>query len=88
MAVDASRQDLRALQRAVGDGDLLRRSGGKMHRVEFDHLARADKQNALLGNAGEDALGQLDGSRRHGNQVGTDLGLRAHILGYRKGALE
>ena len=88
MAIDAPRQHLRALQRAVGDGDVFRVARGEMHGIEFDHLARTDEQDALLGNAGENAFRQFDRSRSHGNQIGADLGLRAHVLGDREGALE
>ena len=87
-AVDAPRQCLRAFQRAVGDGDVLRGTRREMHRVEFDHLAGADEQHALLGDAREDALGQPDRGGSHRHQVRADLGLGAHVLGHRKSALE
>ena len=59
-----------------------------MHRIEFDHFARADEQNALLGDAGENTFGEFDRSGGHGHQIRPDLGLRAHVLGHRKSALE
>ena len=88
VAVDAPRQRLRAFQRAVGDGDVLGRARREMHRIEFDHLARADEQHVLFGDAREDALGQPDRGGGHRHQVRADLGLGAHVLGHRESALE
>jgi hypothetical protein len=77
-----------AFDRAVGDGDLLRLLGAEVGGAQFDHLAGADEQDALLGNRLEDALGQMHAGRRHGHDIGADGGRAAHFLGDREGALE
>ena len=61
---------------------------GEMRRRELDHLAGADEQQALVGDRREDPLGELDRRRRHRDRRAADVGLRAHVLGHREGALE
>ena len=82
------RQQLRALERAIGDRDRLRVLRGEMRGAELDHLAGADEQHVLAGQAAEDALRHPHGGGRHRYRLGADLGRAAHFLGYREGALE
>ncbi len=59
-----------------------------MSRGKLDHLARADQEHFLLGEAGENARGELDRRGGHRDDVGADSGVAAHFLRHREGALE
>ena len=59
-----------------------------MRGAQLDHLARADKQHALIGNALEDAPGQAHGSGGHRDDIGADGGARTHVLGDGKSVLK
>ena len=77
-----------ALQRAVGDHDLLGVAGREMGGDQLDHLARAHEQHADLGQVFEQLAGQPHGGSGHADAVGADLGGAAHFLGHREAALE
>ncbi|MCY1236029.1 hypothetical protein D9M72_486650 [compost metagenome] len=81
-------QFLAALDGAVGHHDLARLLRGKVRRAQLDHLARADKQHALGRDAFKNPLRQPHRGRGHRYGMRADLGLAAHFLGHREGALE
>jgi hypothetical protein len=55
---------------------------------ELDHLARADQEQALVGDRREDPLGELHRRGGHRDRRAADVGLRAHVLRDREGPLE
>ena len=79
---------LRALQRAVGDGDAGRILRREVRGTQLDHFAGPDEQHLLLVQAGKDPRRELDRSRRHRHAVRANARGRAHFLGDRKRALK
>jgi hypothetical protein len=86
--LQSRRQRRATLERAVGNGDRSRLPCGEVRRAQIDHLARADQQHALLGDRRKDALGEPDRGGGHRNRCAADVGMRAHVLGDGKRALE
>ena len=70
-AVEAVREALGALERAVGDRDARRRLRGEVRGAQLDHLAGADEQHALVLEAREDARRELHrgGGHRHAGRA-------------------
>jgi len=64
------------------------RFASEVGRGELDHLACADQQHSLLGEARKYPAGELHCGSRHRDDVGTDTGIAAHFFRHRKRALE
>ena len=82
------REQLRARFGAVRDRDPLRARPGEICGTQFDHLAGANEEHALVRHPLENALGKMHRRRRHRHDVRPDRRRRAHFLRDGKSVLE
>src|SRR5688572_30618248 len=78
--VEAARQSLRPLARAVRDDDLLDAARGEVRRRQVGGLAGSEEEDPAPGQAVEDPFGQLGRRRGHRRGILADRRLRPHAL--------
>ena len=77
-----------ALRAAVGDPQVRDARGPGLLDEQGARVARSENEHRPLGHVAEDLRRQLEADRRNRKRVARDLGLRAHALARREGALE
>ena len=65
LGIEAPRELLAPLERAVRHCDARGRLGGEVRGAKLDHLARADEEHALVAQARKDARGEAHRGGRH-----------------------
>src|SRR5882672_4827777 len=88
LRVETARKGFGPFQRAVRHRHAARLLRGEMSRGKLDHLARADQQHFLFGEARKYPAREPHRGGGHRDDVGADSGVAAYLLRYRKRALK